>query len=111
MAHPVILNSAWAVKYRHVGISGLEVSELSLGAATFGRGAMTEAAVRESLELTYASGVNYFDTAGNYGAGAGEELLGRALRGMGYRTDYLESAGRWGSESRPAAAAAPVNAR
>jgi voltage-dependent potassium channel beta subunit len=86
------------VKYRHVGASGLEVSELSLGAATFGRGAMNEPAVREALELAYAAGVNYFDTAENYGGGAGEELMGRVLRALGWpRVSYvLASKYFWG---------------
>ena len=66
--------------YRQLGRSGLRVSVIGLGGNTFGRYAdetQTARIVHAALDL----GINLIDTANVYGAGASEELLGRALRG------------------------------
>ena len=74
------------MSHRHVGDSGLVVSELAIGAAPFGKGNRipdgqrgVDAIVHRALDL----GVTLFDTADVYGdvPGASEELLGRALAG------------------------------
>ena len=64
--------------YRRLGRTGLQVSEISLGASGL-RGPSTEYAlrmVRRAIEL----GVNYFDTASVYGDS--EPKLGMALEGV-----------------------------
>lgn len=62
------------------------VSEIGLGAWQLGNNSgwqgMTE---KEALELVGQSlelGINFFDTAPNYGHGSGEERLGKALKGV-----------------------------
>lgn len=73
------------MKYNNYIKNGIKVSEIGLGAWQLGVGtaweSMTDseaiALVHKSLEL----GVNYFDTAPNYGRGTSEERLGKALAG------------------------------
>ncbi|WP_033338241.1 aldo/keto reductase [Catenuloplanes japonicus] len=87
------------MKRRPLGTTGLQVSELSFGAAPLGNvygtvdAATGEAAVRAALDL----GINLFDAAPFYGLTAAESALGRALRGVD-RDDYLltTKVGRYG---------------
>jgi aryl-alcohol dehydrogenase-like predicted oxidoreductase len=75
------------MEYRLLGGSGLKVSVLSFGAATFGGGneffkAWGETDVAEATRLVDAcidAGVNLFDTADGYSNGASEEILGKAI--------------------------------
>jgi aryl-alcohol dehydrogenase-like predicted oxidoreductase len=67
------------MKYRKLGGSELEVSEISLGSwLTFGGGVEAERA-RACLDEAFAQGVNFIDTANVYGRGAAERFLGEAL--------------------------------
>jgi aryl-alcohol dehydrogenase-like predicted oxidoreductase len=83
--------------YRRVGRSGLVVSELSFGAATFGgAGEFFQAwgetgadEARAMVDLCLEAGITLFDTADVYSDGASEEVLGAALRGR--RDDVLIS--------------------
>ena len=69
------------MKYRKLGASDLEVSEISLGSwLTFGVGVEAEKA-RSCLEEAFAQGINFIDTANVYGRGAAETFLGGALQG------------------------------
>jgi aryl-alcohol dehydrogenase-like predicted oxidoreductase len=64
--------------YRYLGRTGLRVSELCLGAMTFGR--ENEADQAEShamLDHFVAAGGNFIDTANVYTTGVSEEILGR----------------------------------
>ena len=75
------------MEYRLLGGSGLKVSALSFGAATFGGGneffkAWGDTDVAEAtrlLDVCLEAGVNLFDTANGYSNGRSEEILGRAL--------------------------------
>ena len=68
------------MKYRRLGDSDLEVSEISLGSwLTYGLGVETEKA-RACLEEAFAQGINFIDTANVYGIGAAETFLGEALK-------------------------------
>ncbi|HTV83162.1 MAG TPA: aldo/keto reductase [Acidobacteriaceae bacterium] len=77
------------MEYRLLGRSGLRVSALSFGAATFGGGneffrAWGQTQVEEArrmIDLCIDSGVNLFDTANGYSDGLAEEILGKALHG------------------------------
>jgi aryl-alcohol dehydrogenase-like predicted oxidoreductase len=70
-----------AMKYRKLGDSDLEVSEISLGSwLTYGVGVEADKA-RACLEEAFAVGVNFIDTANVYGRGAAESFLGEALQG------------------------------
>jgi aryl-alcohol dehydrogenase-like predicted oxidoreductase len=85
------------MEYRRVGNSGLVVSELSLGTATFAGvgdffGAWGDTDVNQAralLDLSLEAGINLFDSADVYSDGASEEVLGEALRGR--RDDVLIS--------------------
>src|SRR5881396_3754809 len=67
------------MRYRRLGSSDLEVSEISLGSwLTFGGGvsnSQAEACVAKAFEL----GMNFIDTANVYSQGGAEEFLGAVL--------------------------------
>jgi aryl-alcohol dehydrogenase-like predicted oxidoreductase len=67
------------MKYRKLGSSDLNVSEISLGSwLTYGVGverSRAEACVNRAFEL----GINFIDTANVYGRGAAESFLGEVL--------------------------------
>ena len=68
------------MKYRHLGSSGLLVSEISLGSwLTYGNAVADETANR-TLDLAYDLGVNFFDTANVYNHGEAEKVVGKALK-------------------------------
>jgi 1-deoxyxylulose-5-phosphate synthase len=76
------------VKYRKLGASDLEVSEISLGSwLTYGVGVEADAA-RACLDRAFDLGVNFIDTANIYGHGAAETFLGGAL-GDRVRSSYI----------------------
>ena len=66
------------MKTRILGKTGLSVSELGLGSAFMaGQG---QDGVNRCVDYAIDHGVNYFDTAANYGDGRDETMLGAALR-------------------------------
>jgi len=68
------------MKYRRLGDSDLEVSEISLGSwLTYGVGVEADAA-RACLDAAFEQGINFIDTANVYGRGAAETFLGQALK-------------------------------
>jgi 1-deoxyxylulose-5-phosphate synthase len=76
------------MKYRKLGDSDLEVSEISLGSwLTYGVGVEAEKA-RACLEEAFDQQINFIDTANVYGRGAAETFLGEALRGRA-RESYV----------------------
>jgi 1-deoxyxylulose-5-phosphate synthase len=69
------------MRYRRLGTSDLEVSEIALGSwLTLGTHVERDAA-RVSLDRALGAGVNFIDTANVYGFGAAESFLGAALAG------------------------------
>jgi aryl-alcohol dehydrogenase-like predicted oxidoreductase len=66
------------VEYRYLGATGLKVSELCLGAMTFGRECSEELSHR-MLDRFVAAGGNFIDTANVYSAGTSEEVVGKWL--------------------------------
>ena len=70
------------MKYRKLGNSDLQVSEIALGSwLTYSGGVETRqaiACVRRALDL----GITVIDTANVYGRGAAETLMGEALQGV-----------------------------
>src|SRR6266576_3829247 len=82
------------MEYRQLGGSGLKVSALSFGTATFGGGdaffsawGNTDVAEASRLvDICLEAGVNLFDTADVYSGGRSEEVLGKAIAG---RRDQL----------------------
>lgn len=101
------------MEYRNLGASGLRVPVLSFGAGTFGGsgplfshwGTTDVEEARRLVDICLEAGVNLFDTADVYSAGASEEVLGEAIKGR--RNDVLISTkaslpvgdgpGDWGS--------------
>lgn len=67
-----------AMQYRYLGKTGMKVSELCLGAMTFGREA-TEAESFAMMDRFAAAGGTFIDTADVYSRGISEEIVGRWL--------------------------------
>ncbi len=69
------------MKYRELGDSGIQVSEICLGSwLTYGVGVEADSA-RACLDRAFDEGINFIDTANIYGKGAAETFLGDALKG------------------------------
>lgn len=68
------------MEYRYMGKTGLKVSELCLGAMTFGREA-DEATSHRMMDRFLDAGGNFIDTADVYSRGISEEIVGRWLQG------------------------------
>ena len=66
------------MKYRLLGRTGLQVSEICLGTMMFG-GRTDEAHSIEIISKAIDSGINFIDTADIYNAGMSEEITGRAI--------------------------------
>ncbi|MGI8797661.1 MAG: aldo/keto reductase [Acidimicrobiia bacterium] len=66
------------MELRQLGRTGVRVTELCLGAMTFGR-EIDEQESRAILDRFLDAGGTFVDTADVYGGGASEEILGRAL--------------------------------
>ena len=77
------------MEYRLLGGSGLKVSALSFGTATFAGaneffkawGSTEVDEARRLIDVCFEAGVNLFDTADGYSDGRSEEVLGKALEG------------------------------
>lgn len=91
------------MKYRHLGKSGIQVSELSFGSwVTFHKQSGINDAVR-MMGAAYDHGVNFFDNAEGYELGKSEEVMGAALKKLGWRRgSYLISTKLfWGLHKGP----------
>lgn len=80
------------MNYRRLGRSGLQVSELSIGSwVTYGN-QVDHRAARESLAAARDAGINFFDNAEVYAKGQSEEIMGEALKALGWsRVSYVVS--------------------
>jgi voltage-dependent potassium channel beta subunit len=80
------------MQYRRLGRAGIKVSVLSLGSwVTFHNQVQTDSAV-EMMKAAYEVGVNFFDNAEVYAGGKSEEVMGAALKKLGWRrSSYLVS--------------------
>ena len=77
------------MRYRHLGRSGIKVSEISLGSwRTFGN-TVDQETTETCMVAAYEAGVNYFDGAENYGNGAAEEAMGKVLQKYKWPRDSL----------------------
>ncbi|MDY7529472.1 MULTISPECIES: aldo/keto reductase [Cryobacterium] len=90
------------MEYRRLGKSGLQVSEVSLGSwVTFGKQVREDDALA-LMTLAYDSGINFFDNAEGYEAGASEALMGAALEKLGWdRDSYAVSSKVFWGGSKP----------
>ena len=91
------------MEYRRLGSAGLKVSALSLGSwVTYGPQVNVDLAA-SILKAAYDRGVNFFDNAEAYAAGKSEEIMGAALRKLGFRREsYIVSSKYfWGLSEGP----------
>lgn len=82
------------MKFRFLGNTGLRVSELCLGAMTFGKGffgigELEQDGATALVKCALDGGINFFDTADIYSRGQSEEILGRAFKDLGAQRDEL----------------------
>ncbi len=82
------------MEYRQLGQSGLKVPVLSFGTGTFGGtteffktwGTTGAKEATKLVDICLDAGINLFDTADIYSAGASEEVLGKAIKGRREKT-------------------------
>ena len=80
--------------YVNLGASGLKVSRIALGMMTFGTPqwrpwVLDEEQARPIVRRAVELGVNVFDTADMYSAGASEEITGRLVREYAQRDEVV----------------------
>ena len=83
------------MRYREFGNTGLTVSEMCLG--TWGIGGYgwdfnPDETKLAAIQAAIEEGINFFDTAPAYNAGAAERLLGEAVKKSGRRNELIPSA-------------------
>jgi len=83
------------MRYRKLGNTGLIVSEMCLGAMTFGSGegmwatvaGVSQDTVTDLIKTAFERGINFIDTADFYSNGRSEVVTGNALRMLGLARD------------------------
>lgn len=80
------------MEYRRLGKTGLPVSELSFGSwITFGN-QINDGVSERLMDIAYEAGVNFFDNAEVYAAGASETVMGEILHKKNWSRDsYIVS--------------------
>jgi len=80
------------MRYNQLGRTGLYVSEICLGAMTFGGqgmwqaiGALQQDETTKLIDTALKAGVNFIDTADVYSEGKSEQLVGQALKHLGVK--------------------------
>ena len=90
------------MEYARLGNTGLKVSRICLGCMSYGDPdraapdglrrwpwALREDEARPFFKRALDAGINFFDTANVYSAGASEEVTGRALKDLARREDIV----------------------
>jgi aryl-alcohol dehydrogenase-like predicted oxidoreductase len=85
------------MRMKKFGNTGLVVSEICMGAMTFGGSegiwaqiaSLGQAKADELVKTAVDGGVNFFDTANVYSGGKSEEILGQSLRNLGLPRDQF----------------------
>jgi aryl-alcohol dehydrogenase-like predicted oxidoreductase len=84
------------MKYKKFGNTGMIVSELCLGAMTFGGkgfwsnvGELKQDEVNKIVEGALTAGINFFDTANVYSLGESEKLLGQSLKDLNINRENI----------------------
>src|SRR5881394_972721 len=86
------------MRYRKLGSSDLEVSEISLGSWLTFSGGVEFDQTRACTEAAFEAGINFFDTANVYGRGAAESAWGEILSSRP-RDSYVLATKVWGQMS------------
>ena len=100
------------MKYRNLGKTDLEVSEVGFGVWTVSTGWWGKIDERDGIALLDQAldlGINFFDTGDTYGLGYGEEILAKALGkkrnhiiiGTKFGYDFYTHVEREGHQERP----------
>ena len=80
------------MQYRRLGRSGLRVSLLSLGSWVTYHNQVDKGAAAEMMAAAFDAGVNFFDNAEAYALGRSEEVMGAAIKQLGWpRLNYVVS--------------------
>ena len=80
------------MQYRRLGRAGLRVSTLSLGSWVTYHNQVDVKSAAEMMAAAYDAGVNFFDNAEVYAGGRSEEIMGAALKQLGWpRLNYVVS--------------------
>jgi aryl-alcohol dehydrogenase-like predicted oxidoreductase len=106
--------------YRTLGKTGLRVSEIGFGCASFwGKKVFDESAAIRLVEVAIDHGVTFFDTGASYSGGNAEPRLGKALSGLKNRHglviatragSYTDERGRWREDFSPSGVRRTVEA-
>src|SRR5262245_52126828 len=84
------------MQYRSVGMSGLKVSEVSLGGwTTFGGSVKDKQVAQEIITRAYDAGVNFYDIADVYARGESERMMGEVLKQFPRHTLVISSKLYW----------------
>src|SRR4051794_14211267 len=86
------------MRYRKLGSSDLEVSEISLGSWLTFAGGVEFDQTRACTDAAFEAGINFFDTANVYGRGAAESAWGEILSSRP-RDSYVLATKVWGQMS------------
>jgi aryl-alcohol dehydrogenase-like predicted oxidoreductase len=86
------------MRYRKLGSSDLEVSEIALGSWLTYAGGVEADQTRACTDAAFEAGINFFDTANVYGRGAAETAWGEILSGRP-RDTYILATKVWGQMS------------
>jgi aryl-alcohol dehydrogenase-like predicted oxidoreductase len=86
------------MRFRKLGSSNLEVSEISLGSWLTFSGGVAFDQTRACTDAAFEAGINFFDTANVYGRGASESAWGEILSGRP-RDSYVLATKVWGQMS------------
>ncbi|HEY2053957.1 MAG TPA: aldo/keto reductase family protein [Solirubrobacterales bacterium] len=86
------------MRYRKLGSSDLEVSEIALGAWLTYAGGIEFDQTRACTDAAFEAGINFFDTANIYGRGAAKTAWGEILAGRP-RDSYILATKVWGQMS------------
>jgi aryl-alcohol dehydrogenase-like predicted oxidoreductase len=86
------------MKYRKLGNSDLEISEISLGSWLTFAGGVEMDTIRVTTQAAFDAGINFFDTANVYGQGAAETAWGEILS-KHPRDSYILATKVWGRMS------------
>ena len=89
------------MRYRPLGKTGLQVSEIGFGAWGIGGRTVEQTSYGDTddrtslaaLDRALERGITFFDTSAAYGNGHSEELIGRAVRGKRSRAVITTKAG------------------
>jgi len=80
------------MEYRRLGRSGLKVSTLSFGSWVTFQAQVDLPLAEKMMSTAYDAGINFFDNAEAYANGASEEIMGNALKNLGWSRDsYIVS--------------------